>query len=94
VKWARYRDHDQGSGLGVVSEELIFQLNGLADLISLLGDDGTRLREAGRDALRSPARVIELASAQLLAPLDPPTVRDFYAFEQHPLRNSGQGAHE
>jgi 2-keto-4-pentenoate hydratase/2-oxohepta-3-ene-1,7-dioic acid hydratase in catechol pathway len=37
--------------------------------------------ELGAAALREPA--IPLAAARLLPPLDPPTVRDFVAFEEH-----------
>ncbi len=39
------------------------------------------LLEAGADALRRPA--VRLDSVRLLAPLQPPTVRDFVAFEEH-----------
>jgi 2-keto-4-pentenoate hydratase/2-oxohepta-3-ene-1,7-dioic acid hydratase in catechol pathway len=53
-------------------------------LLGLLGDDGTRLAAEG-DAVRRDARdVFELDTVQLRAPIPhPPTVRDFYAFEQH-----------
>ena len=39
------------------------------------------LLEAGADALRRPA--VALSSVRLLAPLEPPTVRDFVTFEEH-----------
>ncbi len=39
------------------------------------------LLDAGADALRRPATA--LASVRLLAPLEPPTVRDFVTFEEH-----------
>jgi 2-keto-4-pentenoate hydratase/2-oxohepta-3-ene-1,7-dioic acid hydratase in catechol pathway len=53
-------------------------------LLGLLGDDGARLAAEG-DALRhDPGDVFELDAVQLHAPIPtPPTVRDFYAFEQH-----------
>lgn len=53
-------------------------------LISLLGDDGERLARAGEGAERDPADVIDAAAARLRSPIpQPPTIRDFYAFEQH-----------
>jgi 2-keto-4-pentenoate hydratase/2-oxohepta-3-ene-1,7-dioic acid hydratase in catechol pathway len=53
-------------------------------LLGLLGDDGARLAAEG-DAVRRDARdVFELDAVRLRAPIPrPPTVRDFYAFEQH-----------
>lgn len=53
-------------------------------LLSLLGDDGTLLAAKGDGLRRDPHDVFELDAAQVLAPIPkPPTVRDFYAFEQH-----------
>src|ERR1700692_666668 len=53
-------------------------------LLSLLGDDGERLSAAAEAARSDPRNVLELAAVHLLAPIPrPPTVRDFYAFEQH-----------
>jgi 2-keto-4-pentenoate hydratase/2-oxohepta-3-ene-1,7-dioic acid hydratase in catechol pathway len=53
-------------------------------LLSLLGDDGETLQRAGDWAERDPADVVDLDGLWLLAPIPaPPTVRDFYAFEQH-----------
>jgi len=53
-------------------------------LLSLLGDDGTRLAAEGEALRRDPADVFELDAVQVQAPIPtPPTVRDFYAFEQH-----------
>ncbi len=52
--------------------------------LSLLGDDGERLAAAAevRDAIRTMS--VDLDAVQLRAPIPrPPTVRDFYAFEQH-----------
>src|SRR2546422_5057228 len=40
--------------------------------------------EAGQRAMADPAEVLRLDEATLLAPVPrPPSVRDFYAFEQH-----------
>jgi 2-keto-4-pentenoate hydratase/2-oxohepta-3-ene-1,7-dioic acid hydratase in catechol pathway len=53
-------------------------------LLSLLGDDGQWLRTAADDARNDPRDVVDLDAVQLHAPIPlPPTVRDFYAFEQH-----------
>jgi 2-keto-4-pentenoate hydratase/2-oxohepta-3-ene-1,7-dioic acid hydratase in catechol pathway len=53
-------------------------------LLSLLGDDGTQLAAEGEALRRDPADVFELDAVQVQAPIPtPPTVRDFYAFEQH-----------
>jgi 2-keto-4-pentenoate hydratase/2-oxohepta-3-ene-1,7-dioic acid hydratase in catechol pathway len=53
-------------------------------LLGLLGDDGTRLAEEGDSVRRDPRDVFALDAVQVLAPIPkPPTVRDFYAFEQH-----------
>ena len=53
-------------------------------LLGLLGDDGTRLAAAGDALRRDPGDVFDLDTVRLRAPIPhPPTVRDFYAFEQH-----------
>jgi 2-keto-4-pentenoate hydratase/2-oxohepta-3-ene-1,7-dioic acid hydratase in catechol pathway len=53
-------------------------------LLGLLGDDGTRLAAEGEAVSRDPRDVLELDAVQVRAPIPhPPTVRDFYAFEQH-----------
>ena len=53
-------------------------------LLGLLGDDGTRLAAEGEAVARDPRDVVELDAARVHAPIPhPPTVRDFYAFEQH-----------
>ncbi len=53
-------------------------------LLSLIGDDGTLLAAEGDALHRDPHDVFELDAVQARAPIpNPPTVRDFYAFEQH-----------
>ena len=53
-------------------------------LLDLLGDDGEKLTRAGEGATTDPADVFELETVDLRAPVPtPPSVRDFYAFEQH-----------
>ncbi len=59
-------------------------MRSVPSLLSLLGDDGERLMRAGEAAERDPAAVIPATAAHLKAPIpQPPTIRDFYAFEQH-----------
>ena len=53
-------------------------------MLDLLGDGGDRLARAGEEATTNPAEVFELSAVELMAPVPrPPSVRDFYAFEQH-----------
>jgi 2-keto-4-pentenoate hydratase/2-oxohepta-3-ene-1,7-dioic acid hydratase in catechol pathway len=53
-------------------------------LLGLLGDDGARLAAESEALRRDPGDVFELDAVQVRAPIPmPPTVRDFYAFEQH-----------
>src|SRR5207237_5244572 len=60
-------------------------------LPDLLGGDGTRLQEAGERATTDPAGTFALDEVRLLPPIGrPPSVRDFYAFEQH-VRTARQG---
>jgi hypothetical protein len=59
-------------------------LHGLLDgrLADLLAPD--RLADAAERALRDPVEVLPEGSVRLRAPIpDPPSVRDFMAFEQH-----------
>ncbi|WGY00475.1 fumarylacetoacetate hydrolase family protein [Nocardioides sp. QY071] len=69
---------------GVVVQDRIHGFEPGVSLLSLLGDDGEKLRAAGEEALNDPRQVIAIADAGLIAPIpDPPTVRDFVTFEQH-----------
>ena len=65
--------------VGVVEGDGVHLLDRPVTVLDLLrsGD----LTAAGRDALRS--RPVALGDVRLLAPLEPPTVRDFVAFEEH-----------
>jgi 2-keto-4-pentenoate hydratase/2-oxohepta-3-ene-1,7-dioic acid hydratase in catechol pathway len=74
-------DGDERVGV-VVGEEVRLHAPG-PRLVDLLADEAT-LREAGERAARRPSGVVALAEAALRAPVPaPPSVRDFYAFEQH-----------
>lgn len=82
MKIARYRA-DGATQLGRVDDGRLYALDPSLDMQALLGDDGERLAAAGELALKDPRRVDEIGAVELLCPLDPPTLRDFYAFEEH-----------
>jgi 2-keto-4-pentenoate hydratase/2-oxohepta-3-ene-1,7-dioic acid hydratase in catechol pathway len=82
VTFARGADGEDRTGLVVDAE--VRALPSGETLLGLLGDDGERLAAAGDRARRDPADVFPLDGVVLRAPVPlPPTVRDFYAFEQH-----------
>ncbi len=65
--------------VGVVEGDGVHLLDRPVTVLDLLRSSD--LTAAGRDALRS--RPVALRDVRLLAPLEPPTVRDFVAFEEH-----------
>src|SRR3954469_3981462 len=84
MRWAAFRGADGEERLGVVLGEVVQALEPGLTLIDLLGDDGSRLQEAGEQATTDPASTFPLDEVSLLPPISqPPSVRDFYAFEQH-----------
>lgn len=80
----RIARHETGgrTRLAVVDGAELVGLDPGVELPDLIGDDG-RLAEAADAALRSRADVVPLSGADLLAPLDPPTFRDFSTFYEH-----------
>jgi 2-keto-4-pentenoate hydratase/2-oxohepta-3-ene-1,7-dioic acid hydratase in catechol pathway len=66
---------------GVVSDVGVHPLPGGVSMLGLVKAGLPDALAAGRQALDGPA--VPLASARLLPPLDPPTIRDFVAFEEH-----------
>jgi 2-keto-4-pentenoate hydratase/2-oxohepta-3-ene-1,7-dioic acid hydratase in catechol pathway len=84
MRWVSFELDDGNTGAGLVVDESVHVPEGAPSLLSLLGDDGERLAVAGEAARTAPIRVLPLAGLRLLSPVpQPPTVRDFYAFEQH-----------
>jgi 2-keto-4-pentenoate hydratase/2-oxohepta-3-ene-1,7-dioic acid hydratase in catechol pathway len=84
MRWATFMDDRGQERVGLVDGETVRALEPGVRLLDLLGDDGATLAEAGGRAGRDPADVCELSGLRLLAPVPvPPSVRDFYAFEQH-----------
>ena len=85
MRWVTFtQQHHPGERAGVVIDGRIHACPPGTTLVSLLGDDGERLAAAAETARADPRDVHELDAVRLLAPIPrPPSVRDFYAFEQH-----------
>src|SRR5438876_3070596 len=86
VRWVTYSKRSIASGTraGLLVDNHVHAIEPVIPLVDLLGDDGERLARAGDRARSEPAEVLPLDAVRLHAPIPhPPTVRDFYAFEQH-----------
>ena len=84
MRWASFTDETGSERVGVLAENDVLALEAGLRLIDLLGDAGERLAEEGERALADPTNVFAMSDVRLLAPIPrPPSVRDFYAFEQH-----------
>ncbi|HEX4755212.1 MAG TPA: fumarylacetoacetate hydrolase family protein [Candidatus Dormibacteraeota bacterium] len=85
MRWVTFTHAaDGGDRTGLVVDSVVHALPSGETLLGLLGDDGERLAAAGDRARRDPADIVPLDDVVLRAPIPlPPTVRDFYAFEQH-----------
>lgn len=83
MRWATYRSDPEGPDrVGLVCGDVIHGLPGETSLMDLLGDEG--LQAAARRALDDPADVVPLDVVHLRPPVpEPPSFRDFMAFEQH-----------
>jgi 2-keto-4-pentenoate hydratase/2-oxohepta-3-ene-1,7-dioic acid hydratase in catechol pathway len=78
--------YDGGAGprTGLVDGETVRGLPAAVTLLSLLGDDGETLAEAGAAARSEPVEVRPLADVRLLAPIPrPPSIRDGLCFLDH-----------
>jgi 2-keto-4-pentenoate hydratase/2-oxohepta-3-ene-1,7-dioic acid hydratase in catechol pathway len=85
MRWVTFRrGGERNDRVGLVIDSQVHALPAGDTLLDLLGDDGDRLAAAGDRARSNPADVFALDDVTLRAPVPlPPTVRDFYAFEQH-----------
>jgi 2-keto-4-pentenoate hydratase/2-oxohepta-3-ene-1,7-dioic acid hydratase in catechol pathway len=85
VRWVTYRHRDAATNrVGLIVDGSVHGLEPALTLLDLLGDDGERLAHAAGRARSEPDEVHALDEVRLNAPLvQPPSVRDFYAFEQH-----------
>ncbi|TWF95500.1 fumarylacetoacetate hydrolase family protein [Saccharopolyspora dendranthemae] len=82
MRFARHRT-PQGPRLAVLDDEdVLIDLPEGLDLPALLADDGGPAAAADT-ALRAASPGVPLIDADLMAPLDPPTVRDFSTFPEH-----------
>ncbi|GII22786.1 fumarylacetoacetate hydrolase family protein [Planosporangium mesophilum] len=76
------RQTSDGPRLAALAGDDLVDLDTTADLTALLADDGA-LAEAAETALRLRRQVTPMAEAELLAPLQPATFRDFSTFYEH-----------
>jgi 2-keto-4-pentenoate hydratase/2-oxohepta-3-ene-1,7-dioic acid hydratase in catechol pathway len=85
MRWCTYvSPDDSAERIGLLHQGRIHGLRGEHRLVDLLGDHGTRLREAAERAIADPVEVVAEEGVRFLAPVpDPPSIRDFYAFEEH-----------
>ncbi|GAB3573279.1 hypothetical protein GCM10027445_32260 [Amycolatopsis endophytica] len=86
MRWINYRTADapDTDKLGLVDGDRVYGLRSATGLVELLGDDGSRLRDAAGEATRSPLEVVALDDVRLRPLLaQPPSIRDFSSFLQH-----------
>jgi len=91
VRWVTYRSTASGADrVGLVLDDGIHALAAGVTLLDLLGQPG-RLEAAADWARNQPDAVVPVDEASLRPPiLRPPSIRDFYAFEQH-VRTAREG---
>ncbi len=84
MRFVTFQDQSGREGVGRWIGDKIHAIRGVAALTDLLGDDGEKLARAGEAAETNPASVHAAGTVKLLPPITrPPSIRDFYAFEQH-----------
>jgi 2-keto-4-pentenoate hydratase/2-oxohepta-3-ene-1,7-dioic acid hydratase in catechol pathway len=84
MRWGTFLDGGGRERVGLVDGDALYALPGGRRLLDLLGDDGEALGHAAEEARSSPTEVLALDEVRLRPPIArPPSVRDFYAFEQH-----------
>lgn len=90
MRWMTYVSGSAPAGRpGVLVGETIHGLDTSHSLVELLAEGTDGLREAGQHAIRQPVELVALPDVELLAPVpDPPSIRDFMAFEQHVLTSN------
>ena len=93
MRWSTFQNPDGRQQVGVWHGDALHPVPGAGRLVDLLGDDGGTLRAAGEEAVRrSPA--VDPATVELLAPVpEPPSIRDFMAFEEHVVTASAAIGH-
>ena len=81
MRFATYRDADSAQQLGVVRDGEVHHVDDAKAMTELIGRGLEEALEVGREALNHPG--VPLQSVRLAAPLQPASVRDFVAFEEH-----------
>src|SRR3954454_18306058 len=82
MRFAAWTDDGGTARVGLLEGETLHALPPGTDLVDLLGDAPTSLAAAAERA-RAGGETVPLAGAALTAPVQPPAMRDFIAFEQH-----------
>jgi 2-keto-4-pentenoate hydratase/2-oxohepta-3-ene-1,7-dioic acid hydratase in catechol pathway len=83
MRWVSYSGNS-GHRIGLLDGDTIRAVDGVSNLLALLGDDGQSLRDAAAAAHRHPAEVVEITDVQLHAPIStPPSIRDSLCFLDH-----------
>ncbi|HKI41475.1 MAG TPA: fumarylacetoacetate hydrolase family protein [Mycobacterium sp.] len=86
MKWVTYQG-DNGERTGMLAGDTIHAMPAGLTLLELVGRGADGLRQAGEEALRSPAEIVGLDDVRLLAPIPrPPSIRDSLCFLDH-MRN-------
>ncbi|MGO8769563.1 fumarylacetoacetate hydrolase family protein [Mycobacterium sp.] len=86
MKWVTYQG-DNGERTGMLAGDTIHAMPAGVTLLELVGRGADGLRQAGEEALRSPAEILGLDDVRLLAPIPrPPSIRDSLCFLDH-MRN-------
>jgi 2-keto-4-pentenoate hydratase/2-oxohepta-3-ene-1,7-dioic acid hydratase in catechol pathway/glyoxylase-like metal-dependent hydrolase (beta-lactamase superfamily II) len=86
MKWVTFQG-DNGELAGVLSGDTIHAMPQGVTLLDLVSHGAEGLRQAGEEALRSPAEKARLGDVRLLAPIPrPPSIRDSLCFLDH-MRN-------
>jgi 2-keto-4-pentenoate hydratase/2-oxohepta-3-ene-1,7-dioic acid hydratase in catechol pathway len=83
MRWVSYSGKS-GRRIGLLEEDTIRAVDGVPNLLALLGDDGQKLRDAAVTAHRHPEEVVAVTDVLLHAPISsPPSIRDSLCFLDH-----------
>ncbi|MDT7567292.1 MAG: hypothetical protein QOG76_5916 [Pseudonocardiales bacterium] len=85
MRWVTYvSPRDGREHVGLVRADTVYGLRSGERLLDLLSDAGRSLADAEADITADPLDTLPEPEAQLCAPIpEPPSIRDFMAFEQH-----------
>ncbi|MGC8460992.1 MAG: fumarylacetoacetate hydrolase family protein [Candidatus Dormibacteria bacterium] len=85
MRWVTFTTEHHSSPLcGILIGDVLHALPEETTLLDLLRTHGTDLEEPARSAAVHPYLTVPYEAATILSPIpNPPTIRDFYSFEQH-----------